>query len=331
MHRTIIVVVLRTVAVALGAQLSVASVHAQAWLPAKGEGSVSVLFSSMLMKEHMFPAGTGGNPNLGRMESNAVLFDLTYGVSDRVAVSVSLPVVMSRYTGANPHLDGLGEPIPIDDGAWHTAGQDFRLNVRYNVLTGPVVVTPFVGSVLPSHDYEHFGHASPGRQLPEVLTGVSVAKLFATQGLFVQGRYAFGVGKRTEGILPQHSEAQVEVGYFVTPALRIMALAAGRVSYNGIAWFPGMSSALPWELWSNHDRLSSESFLNLGGGAAVALSDSLDLFGSFIATKAGANTHRVNRGITTGLSWSFRRRGPEEVAGGGERTLLKCLCEKSAS
>jgi hypothetical protein len=164
-----------------------------------------------------------------------------------------------------------------------------------------------------------------------MLVGVSVAKLFASQGLFVQGRYGFGVGKRTEGILPQHSDAQVEVGYFVTPALRIMALAAGRLSHNGIEWFPTMRADLPWELWSNHDRLSSERFLNLGGGAAFALSDSLDLFGSFIATKAGANTHRVNRGITAGLSWSFRRSGPEEVAGSGERTLLKCLCEKSAS
>jgi hypothetical protein len=331
MHRAIIVVVLRTVAVALAAQLSAAPVHAQAWLPAKGEGSVSVLFSSMLMKDHMWPAGTGGNPNLGRMDSNAVLFDLTYGVSDRVAVGVSLPVVTSRYTGANPHLGRFNEPSPIDDGRWHTTGQDFRFNVRYNVWTGAVVVTPFVGSVVPSHDYYDYGHASPGRDLPEVLAGVSVAKLFAAQGLFVQGRYAFGVGKRVEGILPQHSEAQVEVGYFVTPTVRVMALAAGRASYNGIAWFPTMRRDLPWELWSNHDRLSSESFLNLGGGAAIALSDSLDLFGSFIATKAGANTHRVNRGITTGLSWSFRRRGPVDVAGGGERTLLKCLCEKSAS
>jgi hypothetical protein len=279
----------------------------------------------------MFPAGTGEIPDLGRMESNAVLFDLTYGVSDRVAVGVSLPLIMSRYTGNFPHLGRFGEPSPIDDGAWHTTGQDFRFNVRYNVLTGPVVVTPFVGGAVPSHDYAHYGHASPGRQLPEMLAGVSVAKLFAAQGVFVQGRYGFGVGKRTEGILPQHSDAQVEVGYFVTPSLRIMALAAGRVSYNGIPWFPGMRNALPWELWYNHDRLSAESFLNLGGGAAVSLSDSLDLFGSVIATKAGANTHRVNRGITTGLSWSFRRRGPEEVAGGGERTLLKCLCEKSAS
>ena len=331
MHRTIIVVVLRTAVVALGAQLSAAPVQAQAWLPAKGEGSVSVLFSSMLMDEHMWPAGTGGNPNLGRMESNALLFDLTYGVSDRVAVSVSLPVVTSRYTGSNPHTGRLLEPSPIDDGAWHTTGQDFRFNVRYNVWTGPVVVTPFVGSVVPSHGYDHYGHASPGRNLPEVVAGVSVAKLFAAQGLFVQGRYGFGIGRRVEGILPQHSEAQVELGYFVTPELRVMALAAGRASYKGIAWFPTMRTDLPWELWSNHDRLSAESFLNLGGAAAVALSESLDLFGSFIATKAGANTHRVNRGISMGLSWSFRRRGAEEVAGGGERTLLKCLCEKSAS
>ena len=168
MHRTMITMVLRTVAVAFGAQLAAAPVYAQAWLPAKGEGSVSVLFSSMLMDEHMWPAGTGGNPNLGRMESNALLFDLTYGVSDRIAVSVSLPVVTSRYTGSNPHLGRLGEPSPIDDGAWHTTGQDFRFNVRYNVWTGPVVVTPFVGSVVPSHGYDHYGHASPGRNLPEV-------------------------------------------------------------------------------------------------------------------------------------------------------------------
>jgi len=99
---------------------------AQAWLPAKGEGNVSVLFSNTLSTRHYLPDVAYDR---GHIDANTMLFDVTYGVSDRMAVTVGLPMVTSRYRGSFPH-----RPITLDDGNWHTSAQDFRLNVRYNAF-----------------------------------------------------------------------------------------------------------------------------------------------------------------------------------------------------
>ena len=57
---------------------------------------------------------------------------------------------------------------PLDDGAYHAAFSDFRFDVRYNVAKKGMVLTPFVGAIVPSHDYAYFAHAAPGRNLHEL-------------------------------------------------------------------------------------------------------------------------------------------------------------------
>ena len=63
---------------------------AQAWLPAKGEGTVSVLVSNTLSKDHFLP---DQRYDFGHIDANTVLFDVTYGLTDRMAVTVGLPIV----------------------------------------------------------------------------------------------------------------------------------------------------------------------------------------------------------------------------------------------
>ena len=50
---------------------------AQAWLPAKGEGTVSVLVSNTLSKDHFLP---DQRYDFGHIDANTVLFDVTYGL-----------------------------------------------------------------------------------------------------------------------------------------------------------------------------------------------------------------------------------------------------------
>ena len=61
--------------------------HAQAWLPAKGEGTVSVLFSNTLSTRHYLPDVAYDR---GHIDANTMLFDVTYGLTDRMAVTVHL-------------------------------------------------------------------------------------------------------------------------------------------------------------------------------------------------------------------------------------------------
>ena len=218
---------------------------AQAWLPAKGEGNVSVLFSNTLSTRHYLPDVAYDR---GHIDANTMLFDVTYGVSDRMAVTVGLPMVTSRYRGSFPH-----RPITLDDGNWHTSAQDFRLNVRYNVFRGPVHITPFIGSYLPANDYEYFAHAAPGRQLKEMATGVSAGRLFAELGLVLQGQYAFNFSQGALDYSRRFSTASVESAYFLTTRLRLMASASGRIGHTGID-LPLNGALLTPDQFLHHDH-----------------------------------------------------------------------------
>ncbi len=88
------------------------------------------------------------------------------------------------------------------------------------------------------------------------------------------------------------------------------------------------------------------NYVNLGGGFAYSITDSLDMFGSFLREVAGRNGHVLNRGITLGASWSFSRRSKgDTTAGAGapsrqyagmttakrETSLGRCICQKSGN
>src|SRR4029453_5554148 len=113
-----------------------------------------------------------------------VVFDVTYGVTEKIAVDVSLPFIASKYDGPQPH------PTALDDGAFPGALQDLRVAVRYSLRAGRFAVTPYIGSILPSHNYEYYAHAAPGRRVAEVQVGAYVGKLLdaVIPGAFLQAR-----------------------------------------------------------------------------------------------------------------------------------------------
>jgi len=298
--------------------------HAQTWLPSRGEGTVSVLFSNTMSQDHYLP---DQRYDFGQINANTLLFDLTYGLTDRLTVTVGMPVVASRYLGSAPH-----RPVTLDDGAWHVTGQDVRFGVRYNALDGPMVVTTFAGTSVPSTDYEYYAHAAPGRQLAEAVVGLSAGHLFAEQGIVLQGSYGFTFSESELDIPRRFSLLSLETAYFVTPALRLMAITSSRLGHTGIQLTPTSGRDLPPEVFLHHDQISRESYLNVGGGAAFSLSDSIDLFGGFTTTVWGRNTHAVNRGLSLGMAWGFGRAGAPAatVAARRESALIKCLCQKAS-
>src|SRR6266851_2675970 len=104
--------------------------RAQAYLPPKGEGTVSVVFQQMGVTYHYAPTTP---VDRGHIRGETLLVDVTYGLTDKVAVSFALPWIASKYTGPYPHplVDSSG-PIPVlyganplDDGTYHGTFQDF--------------------------------------------------------------------------------------------------------------------------------------------------------------------------------------------------------------
>ena len=341
-----------TVTIVMG---SASPARAQAWLPAQGEGTVSVVFSDLFMKYHYGP----DTPyDRGQIQAETLLVDVTYGLTDRLAVSFGIPWVASRYNGPFPHqlvdLSGpvpvFGGPNPIDDGTYHSTFQDFRFDLRYNISKKGFVLTPFVGSITPSHDYTYFAHAAPGRRLNELQIGAAGGKLLDSllPGLVIQGRYSYGFTEQVLDISHNRSNVDLELGYFVTPKLRLLALSAAQITHGGLDYGFRFSDAapngiagiltngvvvdFPPDVRAHHDQVDRVNFLNLGGGIAYSLTDNVDIFGSMLHVVSQRNGHGLDRGLTVGLSWGFTTKSAHDRAiASAERSLVKCVCEKSAN
>jgi len=312
-----------------------AAAHAQAFVPAQGEGSVSFLFSDQFYRYHVNPTV---QVDSGQIYTRTFLADVTYGLTDKIAVSIGVPMVATRYDGTAPHTLN-GAVVAVDNGAWHETLQDVRFDVKYNVTrnlanTG-IVLTPFIGSITPSHQYDFYGHGAYGRDLNEVQIGASVAKLFehGIPGLLIQGRYAYGFVRQVVDVAHNRSMGSLEAAYFATPKLRLLALSSGQITHGGIDFLGGpiMKAILTPDQFLHHDQIQEENMLTLGGGASYSLSDSLDVFGSMLHTVAQRNGHELARGLQVGVSWSFTtKHARSRIAAAEEESLVRCLCEKGA-
>jgi len=106
----------------------------------------------------------------------SALFELDYGVTDRLSATFGVPYVWAKYTGALPAPSNL----PVDNcQCWHSSLQDFSVAARYRFGDERWAVTPLVRYVQPSHDYRFKGEAVVGRNLREVQLGFAVGTRLA--------------------------------------------------------------------------------------------------------------------------------------------------------
>lgn len=328
-------------AAALGVICSASVASAQAWVPEKGAGSISLAAQQVNVKKHY--SGTTLT-DAGHINTAVVLADMTYAVTDKFAVDLAVPFVVTKYSGLKPHPG-----TNIDDGAYHNSLTDFRMSIRYNLTRKGAVITPYLGSVVPSHDYPFYGHSAFGEQLNELQVGTFIAKLFTSgvPGMFVSSRIAYGLVEKVQDISHNRGMADLELGYFVTPSFRAFAIANAQKTYGGIDFPLTGQAGLAPELRPVHDVIQRVNFLNAGGGMAYSITDSFDVFGSFLREVAGRNGHVLNRGVTLGASWSFngraQRNASAAVAGAPsskeyarmttkrEGSLGRCICQKSGT
>src|SRR3954469_14263376 len=72
----------------------------QAWVPEKGEGSLSTSYNYIAFNGHFKTDGSRIAEGASRAQS--VLFDFEYGLTDKLALTVSVPLVAARYHGNTP-------------------------------------------------------------------------------------------------------------------------------------------------------------------------------------------------------------------------------------
>jgi len=285
-----------------------APARAQAWLPPKGEASFSLGYGNVFVNRHYL--GTGDNPgdnvesDYGHIRSQSFAIGLTYGVTNRLAVSVGLPFVDTKYYGTAgqnffPHT------IPVDDGDYHGTFQDYRIALAYQAFNGSVAVAPFVAAVVPSHAYTSFAHAAAGRDLREYLLGASVGgrlDRFLT-GSYFEATYSYAFVERLMNIHHDRSDASLELGYFLTPSLALRGVGTGHYTHGGIAFQSPQTT--PPELFPIHDRIDKSSAINLGGGLTYTLTGSTTLYASYLTQVQGRGGHKIKDTLGFGVSYSF--------------------------
>lgn len=293
------------VSVAGGALLLLlaSSALAQAWLAPKGEASFGATYQNIYTRDHLFAEGR--DFDRGRIRMNVAVFGLTYSLTDRLAASASLPYVSARYAGSNPHDGGT------DDGLYHGSFTDFRVDLRYNILEEPAVVTPFVAAVLPVTDYPTFAHAATSSGLEQYLVGVNIGRRLdpILDAGFVQLRYSYAFAEKVLDVSHDRSNVDLEIGYFLTPAIGVSAVGSYQQTHEGIVppnpGTPESRAFMQTPYYFHHDQISKTNFLNVGGIVSYALTGAIDVFASYQATVWGENMHPLQPGLAFGLSWGF--------------------------
>jgi len=292
------------------AVLPARNAEGQAWLAPKGEASFSVGYGNTFMKYHYF----GSNEiDDGHMRSQTVGFVLDYAVSDRVTFSLGIPYVFGRYMGNDPHiaLDGT----TIDDGKYHGTFTDLQPIVRWRATTGSLVFTPYAGALIPTHDYRFFAHTAPGRDLHEYTVGFFLARRLdpVLDDAYVQVRYGYVFVEKVLNIPHNRSTADLTLGYFATSSLGARLLLSYLYTHGGITIPQGVicdpvlqcGPTDPSPTWQHHDQIPHDVSLIGGAGLSYSLTGSLDLTATYFANLYGENGHKINTGLSFGVTWNF--------------------------
>lgn len=295
----------------------------QAWVPERQEGTFTTSYNYLSSEGHLGDVGQK-QPEAAAL-SHSALLEVEYGLTDKLALTVSLPLVSIRYNSNNPpsaFLQGLfdqaKQSIPAgtynhgfqDDGNYHSAFQDFYIAARYNVSMRPLVFTPFVGLLIPSHDYAYVGEASPGRNLKEFRFGANVARRldpFLRRG-YVQSQIGFAIPEEAMNIRTNRMNVITELGYTFSRRFAARGVGSWQHTFNGITTLAGLTSPL---LELTHERLLKANYWHVGGGVSYAVNSKTEFSADYIAMVSGQVTH-YGKGFSIGVSrsFNFRQRNP---------------------
>ncbi|HEY7441453.1 MAG TPA: hypothetical protein VH701_03460 [Vicinamibacterales bacterium] len=296
---------------------------AQAFIPARGEGTISVSYQYIVTRGQHDHFGTWfpnvlQNPALPQefTDTHALIWYVEYGLSDRVAVHASLPYAQVRYEGPVPHRIGFnGQPSDLDDGTFHGSFQDFYFGTRFKLVESPrLALTPFAEVIIPSHRYEILAKSAVGRDLRALVVGAAVGGFadYLLPGLHFQTRMSYALVQEEVDIRANRTGIDSSVGYFVTPRLAVQFIQTFQFTHDGIDWVepPAIlavhdGTPMTPEHRRNHDRLARSSSLNFGGAVSFQLTEKIGVFATTAKLAWGQNLS-APQSLTVGMNLGFQ-------------------------
>jgi len=295
--------------------LAAASARGQAWLTPKGEAWLAFGYGNLYGRDHWEMNPVPDEPSstyYGSMRTQTLGLIVGYGITDRFALTASIPFVTSRYRGPYPHeADGTDDGVhsaPIltsDDGQYHGYLTDYRINLGFQALSGTVAVAPFVTAVIPSHHYPTLAHAAPGKGLNQLLLGFAAGASLdrIVPGTFTEVYYDYALVEEVLGMHPNRSDFGFQAGYFVTPSFSMRFLAAGFYTHRGLPyWDP---QRLTREQLLVHDQILKTSNVSVGGGLSYQLTGNTDVGISYLRSIYGRGMFKLDHGLGISITYNF--------------------------
>jgi hypothetical protein len=279
---------------------------AQAWLPPKGDGSITFAVQTIFFDGHYDDAGH--KLGLGQSRATSLLLGVSYSFTDRFTVDLQLPYVFTKYTG-----DPAIVIAPLDDGNLHSTFQDFHIDLHYTLLHNShrsglqsLAITPFLSITQPSHSYEYHGESAFGGLLRQYALGISAGRLLTPvfHRAYVQGQYSYAFVPRTEGFSLNHSNIDLELGYFLPRSLSVWGVGSWLRTHGGITAQQFIKDP---KLFQEHDRLLRGTYWHIGFGTSYPITRSFDVNFTYVTYLAGRTTH-YGRAFTVGTTWNFSTR-----------------------
>lgn len=294
--------------------------RAQAWVPFKGEGNITLTYQDGLQKGYLRSDGERPTTALccDPVRLHKINLDIEYALTDTLALSVQVPYITARYGGPFPHLiDRYGQPNnPQDNGQYHGAVQDFRFGARWNVTLRPLAITPFAEAIVASHRYETRAHAAIGPDKRALVLGVNLGRFLdpILPRAFFQAQVAYALVQDVIGYRGNRTSVAGEISYFVTPRLAVRLVESFQLTHDGIYWENIPTIAANRDVALQHDRILQSNFLNLGVAFSFAINESWDVSATWGKLFWGESVTPERR-VAVSVNWHFRtRRAVPEAA-----------------
>ena len=273
---------------------------AQAFTPPAQVGSVTAAWQWVDNTGHLLFDGT--LLPRGQSVTTSALVEVDYGVTDRFALTASVPYVFARYTGGLPSRSGL----PVDEcKCWNSSFQDFGISGRYRFGDEFWTVTPQVRYIIPSHDYTYLGEAVVGTNLQQLLMSLNAAWRFvAVPKASVQAGVSYTLTESAvEDVRPNRSNVTFSVGYALTRSLYVHGGALYQKVHGGVSTIDLITGAAPPEQAAQADRLLGMRFWHMTGGVSYSAGFA-DFYFSVEPYVWGRDTHD-GVAYNIGTTWYF--------------------------
>jgi hypothetical protein len=302
--------------------VSLAQTQSNVQVPARGTGSFGVTYQQISISERELVVV---RENFGKVTLRSAYFEVDYGLTDRLALSVTLPLKSNRYVGDFPHDTRLlandhGEEF-LDDGDYHTNWGDLGVGVRWLWRQSDrLALTPFVGYYTPSNEYPLFTETQAGTGQWRFDAGLNAAGRIGAPGrnLYWQAGYAYSYLETTRpsdapSRRVNRSHVSFELGWNATPRLMPYVTLTYNTTHGAIELTEFRVPLSP-ELFATdefyyHDQLLPWEQRTWAVGTRYLLSKQVNLHMSYGRSGKVDFGHFYEPAFTFGFSRGFSRNG----------------------